>query len=348
MFHQRVEQSQSQPQLHSASSGIEENRLVRCDPSFGVIEGNDDTISNEFEVDFGPGLGFLLENVDNPNYDDDDNSGDDFFVSGRTRGCGCARSESGEFYVGGSRVTDIGSDSDVAGENEIIEMEDGSGRDGGCDDQGSLQLCWDAFQLEDDSVTANPNSNTNEDFEWEEVDERVDEREVLSMFFGAEPDDDASVSPVIPTDVEELAEDREALEWEVLLNVNNFEPNTDLDDQYDEYNYTEYEMFFGQFADTDVSSLGRPPASKTVVDNLSTVLMTQEDIENNNTLCAVCKDELEVGEMATRLPCSHRYHGDCIVPWLGIRNTCPVCRHELPTDDPDYERRKAERVARAH
>ncbi|CAL9076827.1 unnamed protein product [Musa acuminata var. zebrina] len=32
---------------------------------------------------------------------------------------------------------------------------------------------------------------------------------------------------------------------------------------------------------------------------------------------------------------SHIYHAGCILPWLGIRNTCPVCRHELPTQDDD-------------
>ncbi|KAI3766973.1 hypothetical protein L2E82_17054 [Cichorium intybus] len=361
MFHQRVEQSQSQS--HSTPRVIEENRLVRSDRNLGVVEGNEDANSNEFEVDFESELGFHAENHDNPNGVDDDYSGftiadtgDEFFLSRRTIARNDARSESShssidsgapEFFMGGLTVTDIVSDSFEAG-----EVEDGPAIDRDCDDETSLHLCWDAFHLDDDNTTPNPNSNINGDFDWEEVDERIDGRD-LSMFFGAEADDDASVLPgTSPVNQEPREdEDREGLEWEVLLDVQNFEPNPDgpdLSGEYDDYNYTEYEMFFGQFADSDLSSLGHPPASKKSIENLLTVYMTEQDVEKNNTLCAVCKDEINVGEMAKLLPCNHRYHGDCIVPWLEIRNTCPVCRHELPTDDVDYERRKAERGVSGH
>ncbi|KAI3684979.1 hypothetical protein L6452_34209 [Arctium lappa] len=340
MFHQRVEQSQSQSQSHSASRVITDSDSGNPDRSLRVIGGNDGTDANDLEPDFdlGLGLGFPVEVNYNRN-NVDDNSG--FMLAD----CGenpSTRSIGPENIMGGFRVPDFGSDTDVAGENEIDFA-----TDAGCEIESDLRLSWDAFQLEDDN-----DDRGNQDFEWEEVDDRIDDREILNMIFESEADDDLSVLPELPIGTHELEEEQpdvSSLEWEVLLNVNNLEGNPDLaGGHYDEYNYAEYDMLFEQFADADASSLGRPPAARTVVENLLTVVMTELDLEKNNTLCAVCKDEIGVGLSGKQLPCGHRYHGDCIVPWLSIRNTCPVCRHELPTDDLDYERRRAERAARDH
>ncbi|KAK7390780.1 hypothetical protein VNO78_18850 [Psophocarpus tetragonolobus] len=102
----------------------------------------------------------------------------------------------------------------------------------------------------------------------------------------------------------------------------------------------EYEALLQTLAESDGGGRrGAPPASKAVVEALPVVKIV---LESETVVCAICKDLLGVGDAAKRLPCGHRYHGDCIVPWLSSRNSCPVCRFELPTDDKEYEE---ERVA---
>ncbi|KAF8399250.1 hypothetical protein HHK36_015115 [Tetracentron sinense] len=131
--------------------------------------------------------------------------------------------------------------------------------------------------------------------------------------------------------------------WELAMQDLRMEPIWgDLEMEFEWQHHLESLLAvpLGQFMDLETPLRGSPPpVSRSVVENLSTVFLTQEDVKNNNNLCAVCKDEISMEEKATQLPCSHHYHGDCILPWLSIRNTCPVCRYELPTDDADYVRR---------
>ncbi|KAH7528912.1 hypothetical protein FEM48_Zijuj05G0128100 [Ziziphus jujuba var. spinosa] len=356
LFQQRVEQSQVMGHSDFSSEALN-------DSSFGVIEGNCDVDMDGLDLDLGLGLGidFGVErhclDVDN-----DDDEEDGFFVGRRVSG-----SESGEgpSSIGGVepfsscvRLVGFGSDSDEEDNGVIgidLHSEDEYGMDRlheNNDDDTSIPLCWDSLQLED-------HRETNEDFEWEEVDGRLDERDVFSMFIEADTEGSVSVSVSHVTGPEEEVSVERVrglgnLEWEVLLNANHLDTNPEIDHDYetylnfgdhDDYIYAaDYGMLFGQFAENENVLMGRPPASKTVVENLPSVVLTKEDMENNDAICAVCKDDISIGEQAKQLPCSHRYHGDCIVPWLGIRNTCPVCRYELPTDDANYERRRTQRA----
>ncbi|CAI9113340.1 OLC1v1013922C1 [Oldenlandia corymbosa var. corymbosa] len=100
------------------------------------------------------------------------------------------------------------------------------------------------------------------------------------------------------------------------------------------------EQLIQQLAENDPNRYGTPPAAKSAVEGLPVIKMTEELLESDSSQCAVCKDSFELGEEAKQMPCKHIYHSDCILPWLELHNSCPVCRYELPTDDPDYESRR--------
>ncbi|CAL0330788.1 unnamed protein product [Lupinus luteus] len=99
------------------------------------------------------------------------------------------------------------------------------------------------------------------------------------------------------------------------------------------------EQLIQQLAENDPNRYGTPPASKSAIEGLPNVAVTEELLASDLSQCAVCKDTFELEEIAKQLPCKHIYHSDCIMPWLELHNSCPVCRYELPTDDPDYEQR---------
>jgi E3 ubiquitin-protein ligase RNF115/126 len=96
-----------------------------------------------------------------------------------------------------------------------------------------------------------------------------------------------------------------------------------------------------QLAENDPNRSGAPPASKSAVEALPTIKISEEHSGTDAAQCAVCKDEFEMGASVRQMPCKHMYHDDCILPWLEQHNTCPVCRYEMPTDDQNYNQIRA-------
>ncbi|XP_060208240.1 E3 ubiquitin-protein ligase AIP2 [Lycium barbarum] len=83
----------------------------------------------------------------------------------------------------------------------------------------------------------------------------------------------------------------------------------------------------------------RPPASKQVVANLPVTTVTDEFLTKlgADAECAICREVLVVDDKMQELPCKHMFHPPCLKPWLDEHNSCPICRHELLTDDHHYE-----------
>ncbi|KAI7756545.1 hypothetical protein M8C21_008748 [Ambrosia artemisiifolia] len=42
--------------------------------------------------------------------------------------------------------------------------------------------------------------------------------------------------------------------------------------------------------------------------------------------CVVCLEKFKAGEKLDRLPCAHRFHSMCLLPWLESHAHCPCCR----------------------
>ncbi|TRZ05293.1 hypothetical protein HGM15179_021814, partial [Zosterops borbonicus] len=81
-----------------------------------------------------------------------------------------------------------------------------------------------------------------------------------------------------------------------------------------------------------LENTGPPPADKEKISSLPTVPVTQEQVATGLE-CPVCKEDYAVSEQVRQLPCNHLFHSSCIVPWLELHDTCPVCRKSLKGED---------------
>lgn len=78
----------------------------------------------------------------------------------------------------------------------------------------------------------------------------------------------------------------------------------------------------------DQAGTGPPPASDDQINALPTVDIIQEQVDAS-LQCNICMEDFILDEKVRSLPCKHIYHGVCIVPWLELHGTCPICRREI-------------------
>ncbi|KAF2019620.1 hypothetical protein BU24DRAFT_419233 [Aaosphaeria arxii CBS 175.79] len=52
--------------------------------------------------------------------------------------------------------------------------------------------------------------------------------------------------------------------------------------------------------------------------------------EEEHLGCSICTDDFEKGQDIRVLPCDHKFHPECVDPWLlNVSGTCPLCRVDL-------------------
>ncbi|KAL4197864.1 hypothetical protein AMTRI_Chr04g190420 [Amborella trichopoda] len=90
------------------------------------------------------------------------------------------------------------------------------------------------------------------------------------------------------------------------------------------------ESYLQSLAVNEAGKYGSPPASKASVEG-----MTTRGISESGLVCSICLEDFEVGVEAKEMPCLHKYHSECILPWLKLHSTCPVCRFQMPAEERD-------------
>ncbi|CAK9824913.1 E3 ubiquitin-protein ligase RNF126 [Anthophora retusa] len=77
-----------------------------------------------------------------------------------------------------------------------------------------------------------------------------------------------------------------------------------------------------------VDGAGPPPLPRKQIDEIPTTTVAQNHVDSK-LQCSVCWDDFKLSESVKQLPCQHLYHAPCIVPWLELHGTCPICRQDL-------------------
>ncbi|XP_044005221.1 E3 ubiquitin-protein ligase RNF181 isoform X2 [Aphidius gifuensis] len=77
--------------------------------------------------------------------------------------------------------------------------------------------------------------------------------------------------------------------------------------------FAQYLRDIGQWDLLGVHEQTPPPASKTAIDNLKEIKITENETSKD---CPVCLKKFKVDDIAKCLPCKHTFHDSCILAWL--------------------------------
>lgn len=73
-------------------------------------------------------------------------------------------------------------------------------------------------------------------------------------------------------------------------------------------------------------------------------LPVSTDIYCSQPSCPICNEEFALEEGVLCMPCSHVFHNKCVMPWLDMKQNCPICRFQLDNTIPSLEELELESV----
>ncbi|PWA00581.1 hypothetical protein BB558_003383 [Smittium angustum] len=75
-----------------------------------------------------------------------------------------------------------------------------------------------------------------------------------------------------------------------------------------------------------------PPSSEEAISSLPRRIIDEESLKTNKE-CGICMEEYIINDKVVSLSCNHEFHEDCILKWLRVNGTCPICRITIQTPE---------------
>jgi len=92
---------------------------------------------------------------------------------------------------------------------------------------------------------------------------------------------------------------------------------------------------------------GVPPISAAELRNRPIIFLTKQNLlhlkSKGHEECSICTENFKLDEKCFDLECKHYFHDKCLINWWKKSATCPLCRSEFQTDDPEYEESKLDK-----
>ncbi|KAH0739829.1 hypothetical protein KY290_038534 [Solanum tuberosum] len=106
---------------------------------------------------------------------------------------------------------------------------------------------------------------------------------------------------------------------ETLEAFSNMDVDRNLLQMQRDFNENDYEMLLS----LDENNHQHGGSSSRQINNLPQSTVQNESLQEP---CAVCLETPTIGDVIRHLPCLHKFHKDCIDPWLSRKTSCPVCK----------------------